>query len=80
MPCIVVSFLSHYRYCLRMLRLRHSLVKGAAANPKTHTYVRIMRSQRVTTPEALMIWPLWESGRGRGLLICRSVGSETLTG
>ena len=55
MRCIFVSFFSHYRYCLRMLRLMHSLVKGAAANPKTLTYVRIMRSRRVTTPEALMI-------------------------
>jgi hypothetical protein len=53
--CIFVSFFSHYRYCLRMLRLMPSLVKGAAANPKTITYVRIMRSRHVTTPEALMI-------------------------
>jgi hypothetical protein len=48
MPCTVVSSFSHYRYCLRMLQLMHSLVKGAAANPKTLTYVRTMRS-RVTT-------------------------------
>ena len=55
MPCIVVSLFSHYRYCLRMLRLMHSLVKGAAANLKALTYVRTMRSRCVTTPEALMI-------------------------
>ena len=36
MPCIVVSFFLHCRYCLRMLQLMHSLVKGAAANPKTY--------------------------------------------
>jgi hypothetical protein len=33
--------------CLRMLQLMHSLVKGAAANPKT--YDRTMRSRHVTT-------------------------------
>jgi hypothetical protein len=49
MPCIVVWFSSHYRYCLHMLQLTHSLVKGAAANPKALTYVRTMRSRRVTT-------------------------------
>jgi hypothetical protein len=37
-----------------MLQLTRSLVKGAAANPKTLTYVRTMRSRRVTTPQALM--------------------------
>jgi hypothetical protein len=37
-----------------MLQLTRSLVKGAAANPKTLTYVRTMRSRRVTTPPALM--------------------------
>jgi hypothetical protein len=43
------AFFSHYGYCLRMLQLMHSLVKGAAANPKTPTYDRTMRSRRVTT-------------------------------
>jgi hypothetical protein len=32
-----------------MLQLMHPLVKVAAANPKTLTYVRTMRSRRVTT-------------------------------
>jgi hypothetical protein len=54
MPCIVILFSSHQRYCLRMLQLTHSLVKGAAANPKTLSYVRTTRSRRVTTPQALM--------------------------
>ena len=54
MPCIVVSFFLHCRYCLRMLQLMHSLVKGAAANPKTLTYDRTIRSRHVTTLYALI--------------------------
>ena len=33
MPCIVLSFFSHYRCCLRMFQLTmHLLVMGAAGN------------------------------------------------
>ena len=55
MPCIVISFSSHQRYCLRMLQLTmHSLVMGAAVNLEPLIQVRAMRSRRVTTPETLM--------------------------
>jgi hypothetical protein len=49
------SFLSQWRYCLRMLQLpMHSLGIGAMVSPKPLTQVRAMRSRRVTTPQALM--------------------------
>jgi hypothetical protein len=47
MPRIVVSFLSHQRYCLRMLQLTmHSLVIGAAVNPDAHSSPRHAISPR----------------------------------
>jgi hypothetical protein len=33
-----------------MFQLTHSLVKGAAANPKALTYIRTMRSRHIATP------------------------------
>jgi hypothetical protein len=51
MPCIAVSFSSHSRYCLRMLRLTmHSLVMVRQVNLEPLTQVRARRSPRVTTP------------------------------
>ena len=39
-------------FCLRMLQLTRSLVKGAAANPKTHRAIKSALRRSFTAPES----------------------------